>query len=55
MFNCVVICAANQDLTETDALANGNFYFSGVDTNKALGVNTVNVGGDLYENKTYLE
>lgn len=54
MFSSVVLCAANQTLTETDVIANGNFYFSETHTNKALGVNTANVGGSLYENKTYL-
>jgi hypothetical protein len=55
IFGSTIICATNQDITETDILANGNFYFSSVDSNKALGINTTNVGGILNENKTYLE
>jgi hypothetical protein len=52
---CTIIGRDSQTITETDALANGNFYFDSCGSNKNLGLNTVNVGGSLQQGNTYLE
>lgn len=54
MYNSTIMCGANQDITETDIPANGNFYFDSCRSNKGLGTDTFNVGGTLIENDTYL-
>jgi hypothetical protein len=51
---CTIIGRDSQTITETDALANGNFYFDACGSNKSLGVNTANVGGTLQQGNTYL-
>jgi len=52
IINSTIICGASQNITETDSITNGEFYFKGTDSNKELGINTINVGADLYENNT---
>jgi hypothetical protein len=47
-------CGAGQTICEADSAPNGEFYFKGTDSNKALGTNASNVGCDLYENKVPL-